>query len=318
MSTEFNQISIQLDGWRDDSLTVLSSGDGIHVIELKKYEDFIRLLDGDFFLNRPEYVYRGHRDPSWKLSPVLYRNFDRAAPHTTFSQDSLDAKAIAETQTAKILRNFVMSLRGTQYLQEKHVKILAMFQDDPRLHINTLFDRAKSDSELLSTIFETWALGQHHGLLTPLLDWSESPLSALYFAFEKEETRKPTPEHRVVYALNRKLISDKCSHSAFPGERRIAFINPLTRHNHRLLNQRGLFTYSFDFRPMEEWIAEVFQGQSVPALFRILIPNLRQPECLRWLNRIGINAQTIFPDLIGICNYCNHSFRDEKLGWSEE
>jgi hypothetical protein len=46
--------------------------------------------------------------------------------------------------------------------------------------------------------FELYALMQHYGLPTRLLDWSLSPLTALYFSLEKDENEN----RRVVWALN--------------------------------------------------------------------------------------------------------------------
>jgi hypothetical protein len=46
-----------------------------------------------------------------------------------------------------------------------------------------------------------WALGQHHGLATPLIDWTMYPFVALFFAFA-ERTEKGDDECRAVFALN--------------------------------------------------------------------------------------------------------------------
>src|SRR6202044_3845242 len=107
-------------------------------------------------------------------------------------------------------------------------------------------------------IFELFTRGQHYKLDTPLLDWCNSPMVALFFAFKKSDERPDDTGNRVVYALNRKLIEKIHPPTEAVYEDRIRFIESLGNRNPRLVAQTGLFTFLPNSLSIEEWVVKHF------------------------------------------------------------
>ena len=173
----------------------------------------------------------------------------------------------------------------------------------------------KNFDPTLDDDLEMWALGQHHGLKTPLLDWTLSPYVALFFAFEKPDFDDVSgSDSRVVFALNKTRIETRVrelEHEGYNDDQLVRIYQPSGDSNRRLLSQAGLFLAVPPNESVTSWILNNViedEGELSRFIMKIHVPNEGREECLRSLHRMNIHHASLFPDLIGSSAYTNFEF----------
>lgn len=203
---------------------------------------------------------------------------------------------------------------------------------EKQLHNFRLSTRGRiNDKAILSSDSELWALGQHHGLATPLLDWSRSPYVALFFAFEGSddptwvgENGESSNYSRTIFVLNKSFIQDLTDVNGSEDGSVLKIVEPSIDDHGRLVNQAGLFT----FAPYGEILESELERHLIESgvdtnkdeelseyICRIHIPNdaRTRNSCLKKLHKMNIHHASLFPDLIGSSGYCNDLIREALL-----
>jgi len=254
---------------------------GFRTATLSSWEVF----DGFLRKGMPDtrgYVWRGQRDANWKLTST----FDRL--------------------TEKSLVGLDPALEGDYrgYLADNHLESFKL----------SVRGRRGSHPSRIEDEDEWWAIGQHQGLATPLLDWTESPFVALYFAFLEAAESHGTM--RSVWALSSYKAASPFGpvlSAAFESKPKIKFVRPKLDENSRLVAQAGLFTRAPRGTTVEEWVQNTFEPTSEVVLVQIKLPDVDRSECLKALDLMNINQLTLFPDLYGASQHCNAALESEML-----
>lgn len=187
--------------------------------------------------------------------------------------------------------------------------------------------RQRSIPYLNQRIEDDWELlflMQHHGVPTRLLDWSENPYIALYFALTSCKKNPATGNYPdcCVWSLDpiiwNRTVMDHISYTdgvLVPADDRISGHKPGIKdtlhskkpvamygsyNSPRIVAQRGAFTvFGSDILPMEI-VKENTPSITDNVLSKITIPGASVLQIAKSLTAIGYTDSVVFPDLDGL------------------
>lgn len=278
----------------------------MNTIEINSATELLSYLrpSGDHWRNsevlpfdRPLWFYRGQRDASWELVPSRFRSSSLLDTSKRFHEEP------AQTRYSE----FTTIQRFVQLCDRE-----GMMPSGFNLSSNSP-NKSPWWSDIQQQIpldtLEVYALAQHHGIETRLLDWTSSPYSAVYFAAAGNwrmslNSDTQVPSHFAVWAF------------VHHGSRQVKILQPRFTDNLYLRSQRGCFSYDpladSNYISKNEWVPHnrlILEDESMQdgtiatgrkMLVKIVAPSRISEEVLVLLRYEGIDEAALMPSLDAI------------------
>lgn len=151
-------------------------------------------------------------------------------------------------------------------------------------------------------------LGQHYGLPTRFLDWTDNALAALWFATSSAIAERGQAAHAIVWvfmAEERDFLDYNISQHPFDVTESKLFRPRIIKQ--RINNQSGVFSVHSTAALQHKQRFDDMPGFR-SKMVKIKVPVSDAATIVEDLHHLGIDAFSIFPELEGLCAYLQWKF----------